>query len=255
VTGPTITQQPTAQSVCTGLTAAFTAAASGSGTLSYQWQKNSVNVTNGGHYSGCTTTTLTIASSNSSDVASYRCVVTDSSGSTNSNQAALALKAATTITQHPVDKAIALGQTATFTVTAVGDGTLAYQWQKDGSNITNGGHYSGCTAAMLTISSAGSGEAGNYRCVVAGGCGGATSDVASLSLGVPGDFDTDGDVDLEDFSVLQACFTGLFVPILDPACLRADLSSDGYVEVDDLSRFRDCLSGADIPANAACVGP
>ena len=48
--------------------------------LSYQWQKNSNNITDGGHYSGCTTTTLTITGADSSDQASYRCVVTNAYG-------------------------------------------------------------------------------------------------------------------------------------------------------------------------------
>lgn len=254
-TGPTITQQPAAQNVCAGSTATFTVAATGSGTLSYQWQKNSANITNGGHYSGCTTATFTVSNAADTDAANYRCVVTATNGNTNSNQAALTLKAVTTITQHPVDKTVVAGQTATFTVAATGDGTLTYQWQKNSANITNGGHYSGCTTGTLTVSNADTGDAGSYCCVVTAGCGSATSNAASLLLGVPGDFDADGDVDLEDFSVLQQCLAGLFVPILDPNCLQADLSGDGYVEHDDLVRFRNCMSGAGIPASTGCVSP
>ena len=40
--------------------ASFTVLASGTSPLSYQWQKNQANLSNGGHYSGCTTGTLTI---------------------------------------------------------------------------------------------------------------------------------------------------------------------------------------------------
>ena len=47
---PTITQPPQPQNVCPGATAIFTVAATGAGPLSYQWQTNSINLTNGGHY-------------------------------------------------------------------------------------------------------------------------------------------------------------------------------------------------------------
>jgi hypothetical protein len=253
---PTITQHPGAQSLCANGTATFTVAATGSGTLTYQWQKNSVNVTNGGHYAGCTTTTLTVSTVDSGDAAAYRCVVTNSSGSTNSNAANLTLKAATAISQHPQNQSVASNGTAAFTVTASGDGTLTYQWQKNSVNVTNGGHYAGCTTATLTVSSVDSGDAANYRCVVTGGCGIATSNQAALTVGaavVPGDFDADGDIDLTDFAVLQNCLMGWSIPVADPACVQADLTSDGFVDQLDVNQFIGCMSGAAIPANPACV--
>jgi GH25 family lysozyme M1 (1,4-beta-N-acetylmuramidase) len=180
--GPTITTQPTAASVCAAGTATFTIAASGSGTLSYQWQKDGTNLSNAGHYSGATTTALTVSSADSNDVASYRCVVTDSNGSATSNAAALTLKTATAITQQPTNQSVGTGGTATFTVAATGDGTLGYQWQKGGTNLSDGGHYSGTTTATLTISSADSNDAATYCCVVTGTCGSATSNGATLTV-------------------------------------------------------------------------
>jgi hypothetical protein len=182
VTGPTITQQPVAQVVCTGSTASFTVAATGQGTLTYQWQKGGVNMSNGGHYSGVTTTTLTVTGADSTDVASYRCVVTDSNGSTNSNDAALSLKTATSITAHPQNQTVSTGATATFSVTAAGSGTLTYQWQKNSVNLSNGGHYSGVTTSLLTVSSCDSNDAASYRCVVTADCGSATSNNATLTI-------------------------------------------------------------------------
>ena len=60
-----ITAQPTDQTICTGGNATFTVAATGGGTLSYQWQESSngstyTNISNGGIYSGATTATLTV---------------------------------------------------------------------------------------------------------------------------------------------------------------------------------------------------
>ena len=57
--------------------------ATGEGTLTYQWQKNGANLSNGGHYSGVTTATLTISTADTNDAANYRCVVTNAYGSAN----------------------------------------------------------------------------------------------------------------------------------------------------------------------------
>ncbi len=177
-----ITQHPSSQNICPDATAVFSVAATGEGTLTYQWQKNGVNLNNGGHYSGCTTATLTVSPADGNDVADYRCVVTDANGSLDSNGAGLTLRAATVITGDPFDQSVPEGETAEFIVAATGDGTLSYQWQKNGANITDGGHYSGCTTAALTISPADGNDTASYRCVVTGGCGSATSSQATLTV-------------------------------------------------------------------------
>ncbi|HSW44490.1 MAG TPA: immunoglobulin domain-containing protein [Phycisphaerae bacterium] len=251
--GPTITQHPVARNICPGATTTFTAAASGSGTLSYQWQKNSSNITDGGHYSGCTTATLTVSNADGNAAANYRCAVSDINGTNTSNQAALTLKATTTISQHPSSTSVAQGKTATFTVAATGDGTLGYQWQKNGSNLTNGGHYSGCTTATLTISNADSNDAASYRCVVAGGCGSATSNAASLMIAPPGDFDGDNDVDMNDFAHFQACLTTPQNPQATLPCLDARMDPDDDVDAADMNIFLRCLRGAHIPADPNCA--
>jgi len=251
---PTITQQPAAQNVCPpSTTANFITVATGSGTLSYQWKKNSSNVTNGGHYSGCTTAIMMISNISSSDEANYSCTVSNSYGNINSNQAALTLMAATTITQQPSNRTVPQGSAATFTVAATGGGTLSYQWQKNGSNVTNGGHYSGCTTATLTISNASSNDAASYQCVVTGGCGNATSNSVLLMLGQPCDYDHDGDVDLSDFAHFQVCLTGPQVAQTDPNCQDAKMDANNNVDADDLTVFLRCMKGPYIPPDPNCA--
>ncbi len=179
---PTITQQPQPTSVCQGTVASFTVAATGDGVLTYRWQKNSVNLSDGGHYSGVTTAALVVSSTDASDVGNYRCVVTNGGGSTPSDQAALTLRTATVVTQQPSPQTVCPGSNAQFSVAAAGDGTITYRWQKDGSYLSDNGHYSGCLTPTLTITGVVSGDAGNYRCVVSATCGGAISNYAALSL-------------------------------------------------------------------------
>ena len=85
---PAITTQPANQTVPVGQTATFTVAATGTAPLSYQWQKNSVNIS--GATASSYTTPATIASDNGS---TFRVVVSNSAGSTTSNAATLTVSA------------------------------------------------------------------------------------------------------------------------------------------------------------------
>src|SRR5579872_5569491 len=59
---PSITLQPTNQSVSAGQTATFTVTATGTAPLSYQWQKNSVNIS--GAMSASYVTPVTVSADN-----------------------------------------------------------------------------------------------------------------------------------------------------------------------------------------------
>jgi hypothetical protein len=92
---PTITQQPASRTNVLGSVATFSIQAAGAPSPDYQWQKNETNLSDGGHYSGSTTATLTITGADNGDVASYRCLVTNISGSVTSSPATLTVKDAT----------------------------------------------------------------------------------------------------------------------------------------------------------------
>ncbi len=257
VTPPSITQHPVTQSVCPGGTAVFSVTATGDAPLSYRWQKNAADLTDDGHYSGVTTSTLTVSSADASDAAAYRCVVSNGSGSVNSNPANLTLKAATAVTLHPQPQNVPAGGIAMLTVAATGDGTLSYQWQKNSVDLADGGRYSGVTTDTLTVSDADGGDAADYRCVITAGCGSATSDPATLTVGtppVPGDFDHDDDVDQEDFGHMQHCLDTV-APPTDPDCADANLDNDtaGHVNQTDLLVFLRCLSGPGVAGDPDCA--
>lgn len=75
----------------------------------------------------------------------------------------------------------------------------------------------------------------------------------TVPLAVNCDFDNDADVDLDDFGLMQRCFTGPDVVQNEPACLVARMDADGDVDGDDLQVFMDCLSGPHIPAAPECI--
>lgn len=93
---PTITTHPPDQTANDGGSAVFTVATSGTPTPTLQWQRlpagsgTWANVSEGGSYSGTTTTTLTVSSATAGmDGDQFRCVATNSAGSATSNAAAL----------------------------------------------------------------------------------------------------------------------------------------------------------------------
>lgn len=254
---PTIAQHPSSQTICPGDNAAFTVAASGLGTLNYQWQKNGANLSDGGHYSGVTTATLSISGADAGDAASYRCVVSVGCSSTTSNAATLTVKPATTVTQQPTAQRTCAGLAVQFTVAATGDGTISYQWQKDGVDLNDGGHYSGTATATLVISNVDTGDEAGYRCVVTAGCGTATSDEVALKLipKVAPDLDQDCDVDVDDFDLFAACASGPGISQNgSPLCQVTDFDDDADVDQADFAVFQRCLSGAGVPADPNCGG-
>ena len=89
------------------------------------------------------------------------------------------------ISAHPQPQTVCLGASVQFSVTACGAGAVTYQWQKNQSNLSNGGHYSGVTTAELTVSGCTAGEAGNYRCVVTNAYGNTNSYEAALTVNSP----------------------------------------------------------------------
>jgi hypothetical protein len=129
-TPPSISSQPGNQTVVAGQTATFSVGASGTGPLSYQWQKNNANILNANSSSYITPATTT-----SDSGSTFRCVVTNSAGNATSNSATLTVTAAnrppvitSAATAAPANPTV--GQTVTFTVGASDpDGNpLTYAW-------------------------------------------------------------------------------------------------------------------------------
>ena len=98
---PVITTQPVAQTVIAGATATFSVAATGTGTLSYQWKKNGTNI------SGATASTYTTPAAVMADNgAVFTVEVSNSAGTVTSNSATLTAAVAPVITTQPVAQTI-----------------------------------------------------------------------------------------------------------------------------------------------------
>ena len=186
-TAPTISSAPTDQTVCAGSNATFTVTASGSGTLSYQWQES----TNGGSAwsnVGTNSNTYTITAPTASQTGyKYKVIISTLCGTTTSNIVTLTVNTAPAITTNPSNASVCEGSSNTFTAAATGTG-ISYQWQvSTGGGFSNVG--SGGTAASYTLNSITLGQTGyQYQVVVTGTCPTpATSTPATLTVtGAPG---------------------------------------------------------------------
>ena len=68
------------------------------------------------------------------------------------------------------------------------------------------------------------------------------------------DFDRDGDVDQQDFGLLQSCFSGRDITQNREECQPARLDADDDVDGDDLAIFMGCAGGANQYAPPNCAG-
>jgi uncharacterized repeat protein (TIGR03803 family) len=178
-----ITGQPADQSAFVGGSAGFTVSTSGSTPVTYQWQQDGVNLTDGGNISGSATATLRITNVSVSDADSYSVIVGNSFNSITSDYASLEVAFSTPeITTQPASLTRVIGTAATFSVAAVGDEPLTYQWQLDGTNLADSGTISGVNSSTLTISSVSLANIGNYSVVVSNALFSVSSLTAGLSV-------------------------------------------------------------------------
>jgi hypothetical protein len=83
---------------------------------------------------------------------------------------------------EPANLTVLTGSNAVFSVVASGTPPLAYQWQFNGTNLSDFGHVSGSVSNLLTIRNAGMADAGNYYVIVSNAHGSVTSSIAFLSI-------------------------------------------------------------------------
>ncbi|WP_263366512.1 beta-1,3-glucanase family protein [Edaphobacter bradus] len=144
---PSIIVPPVNASVTAGYQATFTVAASGSGTLSYQWYLN------GSPVAGATGTSYTTAATTTADNGdSISVTVTSSFGTVSSNPVTLSVSqpANVAITTQPASQTIVVGQSATLTVAATGSPQLNYQWFENGTQVASGPQNSFTTPILTT---------------------------------------------------------------------------------------------------------
>jgi hypothetical protein len=134
---PVITQQPVSSTNFAGSNVAFTAGATGSSPLFFQWCTNGVSLASVGNFSGANSNTLTIAAITANNAGNYTLVVTNAYGSITSSVAALTVISPAAIASSTLtNRTSQCGQnTNTFGITASGTAPLAIQWSLNSTPV------------------------------------------------------------------------------------------------------------------------
>ncbi|MDQ1266557.1 MAG: Choice-of-anchor protein [Bacteroidota bacterium] len=109
----------------------------------------------------------------------YKIRLSDASNSSKKSESGnFSVAGAAAITSQPQPLVVCTGQQASFSVTVSGTG-LAYQWRKNGVNISN------ANQSTYTITNVTAASAGDYDCVISNPCGNPlTSSSASLTVDI-----------------------------------------------------------------------
>ncbi len=171
---PFIIRQPLSIAVCEGRSAALEIAIEEGDTPQYQWFHDGVMIDNANDPRHI------VAAVESALTGRYHCRVTNECGSTESREAEISLKTATSILQHPRSTTASSETEFSLEVQAEGEGELRYQWFLNGVAIT------GATRPVYSRVRPTLADEGEYTVRVRGECGDISSDPASVGITIVG---------------------------------------------------------------------
>lgn len=243
---PEISVHPLSRAVTLGTAVQLTGAATGAGSLAYQWQRKPIgsetwsNLANVAPFSGTGTTTLTIAAVSTTIAGdSFRLVATNLGGSAFSHAATVTANQPPQFTLHPADATGPARQPLTFTVQVDGFPSPALEWQfrTDSASawvrLEDGADIAGANTATLTLSApSGALDGVQVRSIAFNDVGFATSNPATLDISRLSQtitFNTPADRALSDGSFVLAATADSGLPVQFTSSNPAVASVDGAV--------------------------
>lgn len=157
--GPTISMQPSSESLCFGTSTALMVLATGSPAPTYQWRKDGTDL------AGATGSTLALTNVALADGGDYDVVITNSCGDVTSSPAVITILEAPSVIQAPADVTVCEGMPASLSVDIDGSMPLSFQWRLNGVDIP------GEDADSLDLFTTSLADAGAYEVVVSNSCG------------------------------------------------------------------------------------
>jgi uncharacterized repeat protein (TIGR03803 family) len=154
-TPPRITAQTLTNSVMVGDFLFLSVTALGSSPLSYSWSFNGTNLP------GSTNSTFFLEMETNC-AGNYLAVVSNAFGAATSSVMVVRVAQPPFILSDPTNQYVLPGDTASFSVEAIGLGPLTYQWRFNSTNLL------GATASSLTITNIQLGNLGYYQVAVTG---------------------------------------------------------------------------------------
>lgn len=163
---------PWSQSVMVGSSAEFYASVSATRPITFQWYRDGVLLP------GATNINIVITNVTAGDAGSYRLAATNAYGGALSGTAQMTVITRPVILSWPSPITRAVGQSASFSITATGAPPLFYQWRKAGADIA------GANGTSYSIPSVTANDAATYSVVITNSYG-STNAAANLSVVVP----------------------------------------------------------------------
>jgi len=174
--GPAVVvTSPASRTNNAGTTATFFAAGGGTPPLTCQWLKDGIPLADAGNISGSGTPTLTLSNVLGGDAGSYALMVSNAGGSITSSVATLSV-IEPIITLQPTNQFADAGQSANFTVAAIGSAPFTFQWRRNGTNIA------APNSSTLTLADVSGADLGTYSVLVSTPYGSAVSSNATLTI-------------------------------------------------------------------------
>ena len=144
-------------SALVGEDVAFTVAASGRPSPSYQWSRDGLDIP------GATNSTLFIENVDFDDEGSYAVTLTNEAGTTTSTSARLTVTSLVPrFLAEPEALEVREGEPATLTASVVGLAPVVYQWSRNGIPLADDNRISGATTDSLHIASTELTDSGTY---------------------------------------------------------------------------------------------
>jgi uncharacterized repeat protein (TIGR03803 family) len=187
---PTVTSNPSSQTVSLGQNVTFTAAANGSPTPAVQWQvsteggKTFANLSDGTNVSGATSATLTLSNVQASQNGyQYQAVFTNSLDTATTAAATLSVQYAPIVTTNPSSQTATAGQKVTFTAAVSANPAATVQWQASTDGGATFKDINGAINPTLTLAGIATDMSGyEYQAVFTNSIGSTTTSAATLTV-------------------------------------------------------------------------
>jgi alpha-tubulin suppressor-like RCC1 family protein len=168
---PWITQQPSSQTVFSGMNATFNVLVNGTTNVNYQWCFNGTNIL------GATNASLSLTNVQMTNTGNYSVILSNAVGVVVSSNGVFSVSNSLPIISQPAGQiVVALHSNAVVTVGTTGSLPQFYQWQFNGTNIAR------ATNTFLSLTNAQLTNSGNYAVIVTNAYGSTTGLVASLTV-------------------------------------------------------------------------
>jgi hypothetical protein len=230
---PTIVYQPlgTTNFVGSSFTLSALANGQGLGSMTYQWQLNGANVTDG---SGGNANIFTVSSANTTDSGNYTLIATTPYGlSTTSSVAIVSISGGTNpphFSTQPASTTLYAGQSTTLSCSVISPGSVAFTWYSNNVVVTGQQNDSGDTSTFTPVT-ASSANTATYKVA------------ATNSVNVIGVVSTNAVVTVNNPSAVSVLYLRQLVASQDPANYQATVTLTPYQVTGTITTATNLTSG------------